>query len=319
MTIADTDPPPALAPRSAPLPVSRHARRGGLRAGEGRFGLLLLAPAVIAFATVILWPFVEALGLSFFRYTIEMSEPRWTGLDNYARLLSDPAIWQSLWATFLFVGLATVFSILMGLVWAIVLNHPFPGQSTIRGLSLLPWIMPAVVAAFLWGWIFNARYGLLNAAASGMGLIDYPVAWLSTSSGAMAAVVITKVWLSIPLFMAFFLAGLASIDREQLEAARVDGAGNWRVIVDHVLPHLRPVLMVTVVLGLIGNLQHFDTIWALTGGGPVRATSVLSVEVYRRAFEQWDIGMAAAVGVLWVATILPPAALYLRRMMAGTE
>jgi multiple sugar transport system permease protein len=150
-------------------------------------------------------------------------------------------------------------------------------------------------------------------------LIEFPVAWLSTSAGAMSAVVITKVWLSVPLFMSFFLAGLASMDREQLEAARVDGAGNFRVIKDHILPHLRPVLLVTVVLGMIGNLQHFDTIWALTGGGPVRATSVLSVEVYRRAFEQWDLGMAATLGVLWLFTIMPPAYFYLRQLMKGAE
>ncbi|MEM7567701.1 MAG: sugar ABC transporter permease, partial [Pseudomonadota bacterium] len=151
------------------------------------------------------------------------------------------------------------------------------------------------------------------------GMIEFPMAYLSTPAGAMAAVVIAKVWLSVPLFMAFFIAGLQNVDREQLEAARVDGAGNWQILTHHVLPHLKPVIMVTVVLGMIGNLQHFDTIWALTGGGPVRATTVLSIEVYRRAFEQWDIGMAATVGVVWVATILPPAYFYLRELMKGTE
>ena len=135
----------------------------------------------------------------------------------------------------------------------------------------------------------------------------------------MAAIVITKVWLSIPLFMAFFLADLASLDGEQVEAARVDGANNRAVLRDHILPHLKPVLLVVVVLAMIGNLQQFNTIWAPTAGGPVRATTVLSVEVYRRAFESWDIGMAATVGVLWVATILPPAALYLRQLMRGAE
>jgi multiple sugar transport system permease protein len=152
-----------------------------------------------------------------------------------------------------------------------------------------------------------------------MGFVEYPVAWLSTSTGAMTAVILTKVWLSIPLFMAFFLAGLQNMDREQVEAARVDGAGNWAVLRDHILPHLRPVLLVVIVLGMIGNLQQFDTIYALTQGGPVRATTVLSIEVYKRAFEQWDIGMAATVGVLWVATILPPAYFYLRELMKGAE
>ena len=301
------------------LPVSPHARRGGLKAREGRFGVFLLIPALVAFGVVVLRPFLEALSLSFYKYTLSTPEPVWVGLDNFARVLTDERIIGSFITTAIYVGLATLFSIILGLAWAIILNQPFRGRAAIRSLSLLPWIMPSVVTAFLWGWIFNSRYGLLNYGALEMGLIDERVAWLSTSAGAMAAIVITKVWLSIPLFMAFFLAGLASMDREQVEAARVDGAGNWAILRDHLIPHLRPVLLVTIVLAMIGNLQQFDTIWALTGGGPVRATTVLSVEVYRRAFESWDIGMAATVGVLWVATILPPAYLYLRQLMRGTE
>ncbi len=305
---------------TAPAPrVSPDARRGGLKAAERRFGLLLLVPALTAFGVVVLFPFLEALWLSFYEYTIAMSEPEWTGISNFVDVLTDEAVIGSFVSTLIFVGAATVFSILLGLGWALILNHPFRGRSALRGLSLMPWVMPAIVAAFIWGWIFNSRYGLLNAVAMEFGFIDYPQAYLSTPGGAMAAVVIAKVWLSVPLFMAFFIAGLQSMDREQVEAARVDGAGNWHVLMHHVLPHLRPVIMVTVVLGMIGNLQHFDTIWALTGGGPVRATTVLSIEVYRRAFEQWDIGMAAAVGVVWVATILPPAYFYLRQLMARTE
>ena len=298
---------------------SVHARRGGLKAAERRFGMLLLLPALAAFCIVVLMPFIRALGLSLFKYTIDMQAPEFIGFGNFARVLSDPSIQGSFVTTLVFVGLTTTCSIFLGLVWALILNQPFRGRATLRGLSLLPWIMPATVAAFLWGWIFNARYGLINAAALEMGFIDYPTAWLSTSYGAMAAIVVTKTWLSIPLFMAFFLAGLQSMDNEQVEAARVDGAQNWDVLKDHVIPHLKPVLMVTVVLGVVGNLQHFDTIWALTAGGPVRATTVLSVEVYRRAFEQWDIGMAATVGVLWVATIMPPAYFYLRHLMKGVE
>lgn len=308
------------APRQArTLSVSPHARHGGLKAGEGRFGVLLLVPALIAFGVVVLWPFVRALSLSLYEYTLQTPEPVFIGLQNFADVLTNPQVQQSFVVTAIYVTLATTFSITLGLAWALILNQHFRGRAALRSISLIPWIMPSVVTAFLWGWIFNSRYGLLNHVALEFGLIDYPQAWLSTSAGAMAAIVITKVWLSIPLFMAFFLAGLASLDREQIEAARVDGAGNWPVLRDHILPHLRPVLLVVIVLGMIGNLQQFDTIWALTAGGPVRSTTVLSVEVYRRAFESWDIGMAATVGVLWVATILPPAALYLHRLMKGAE
>jgi multiple sugar transport system permease protein len=305
--------------RLTDAPVSAHARRGGLKAGEGRFGVLLLVPALCAFGLVVMWPFLQVLAYSFFEYTLYTPEPVWVGIANFQKVLSDPGFWESLTVTAIYVVLTTFFSIVLGFAWALILNEPFRGRDVMRSISLLPWIMPSVVTAFLWGWIFNSRYGLLNYAAMSADLIDYPQAWLSTPSGAMAAVIVTKVWLSIPLFMAFFLAGLSSMDRQQIEAARVDGAGNFSVLKDHIIPHLRPVLLVVIVLAMIGNLQQFDTIWALTGGGPVRATTVLSVEVYRRAFEQWDIGMAATVGVLWVATILPPAYFYLRQLMKGAD
>jgi multiple sugar transport system permease protein len=299
--------------------TSPHARRGGLKAGQARFGVLLLIPALAAFGLVVLYPFLKALGLSLYQLTLTTPDPTFVGLKNFRAILSDPGVQGAFVTTAIYVVITTAVSITLGLIWALILNQPFRGQTALRAASLLPWIMPSVVTAFLWGWIFNSRYGLLNFIALEAGLIDFPVAWLSTSTGAMTAVIITKVWLSIPLFMAFFLAGLQNMDKEQVEAARVDGAGNWAVLRDHILPHLRPVLLVVIVLGMIGNLQQFDTIYALTGGGPVRATTVLSVEVYRRAFEQWDIGMAAAVGVLWVATILPPAYFYLRQLMKGAE
>ncbi|MCJ9671001.1 sugar ABC transporter permease [Neorhizobium sp. BETTINA12A] len=298
-------------------PVSPHANRGGLKAGQNRIGLLLLLPAAVAFAAVILYPFLSALGLSLFEYTVEMMEPRFIGFENFYKIASDPDVWAAFWTTAIYVVLTTTGTLVAGLGWALIMNQQFAGRAVLRSLSLLPWVLPSTVSAFIWGWIFNSRYGVLNALLMELGLIDYPQAWLSTPEGAMLAVVLTKIWLSIPLFMSFFLAGLQNLDKEQIDAARVDGAGNWAVLRDHILPHLRPVLMIVVVLGVIGNLQQFDTIYALTGGGPVRATTVLSVEVYRRAFEQWDIGFASAVGVLWVAALLPPAFLYLRMLVKG--
>jgi multiple sugar transport system permease protein len=292
---------------------------GGLRQGQARFGVMLLVPALTAFALVVLYPFLRALSLSLYQANLASRDAQFVGLDNFRRLLADPGVQGAFVTTAIYVIVTTVVSIGLGLAWALILNQSFRGRSAVRALSLLPWIMPSVVTAFVWGWIFNARFGLLNHFALELGLIDFPRAWLSTTSGALGAVIVTKVWLSVPLFMAFFLAGLQNMDRDQIEAARVDGAGNWPVLRDHILPHLRPVLLVVIVLAMIGNLQHFDTIYALTGGGPVRATTVLSVEVYRRAFESWDLGMAAAVGVLWLATIMPPAYFYLRELMKGTE
>jgi multiple sugar transport system permease protein len=299
------------------FPVSALARRGGLKAGERRIGWLFLLPAVAAFVLVIAVPFLRALGYAFTRYDLQTPEPVFIGLGNFRALAASPEVLGSFVTTLVYVVLATGFTVILGLAWAIVLNQTFRGRAALRAMSLLPWVLPSTVCAFVWGWIFNSRFGLLNAVLLDFGLIPFPTAWLSTTSGAMSAIVVTKVWLSIPLYMSFFLAGLQGLDREQIDAARVDGATNFPILRDHVLPHLRPVLLVVVVLGVIGNLQQFDTIFALTGGGPVRATTVLSIEVYRRAFDQWDVGMAAAIGLLWVATILPAAYLYLRHLLKG--
>jgi multiple sugar transport system permease protein len=301
----------------AAYPESPLAERRGLKAGQARVGLLLLAPAAIAFAAVILYPFLQALGLSLFEYTAEMLEPKFIGLANFAAIAGDADVWAAFGATAIYVTGATLGTMVLGLGWALIMNQPFRGRGVLRSLTLLPWVLPSTVSAFIWGWIFNARYGVLNALLLELHLIRFPVAWLSTPQGAMLAVILTKIWLSIPLFMAFFLAGLQNVDKEQIDAARVDGAGNWPILRDHLLPHLRPVLAIVVVLGIIGNLQSFDTIFAMTAGGPVRATTVLSIEVYKVAFEQWDIGFASAIGVLWVATLLPPAYFYLRMLVKG--
>ena len=300
-----------------PLAVSALAERGGLQARERRVGWLFLAPALIAFSLVIALPFMRALALAFTRNDLQTPVPRFIGLGNFLALAQTPEIAQSFVVTAVYVLLVTACTLVLGLAWALILNQPFRGQTVLRAASLIPWVLPSTVTAFIWGWIFNSRYGVLNAVLVDAGMIPFPTAWLSTSGGAVVAIVVTKVWFSIPLFMSFFLAGLQSLDREQMDAARVDGAGNWALLRDHVLPHLRPVLLVVVVLGVIGNLQHFDTIFALTGGGPVRATSVLAIEVYKRAFDQWDIGMASALGLLWVATIMPAAYFYLRHLLKG--
>jgi multiple sugar transport system permease protein len=301
----------------APPRMSAFARKGGLKAHERRVGRLFLLPALAAFALVILFPFLRALGVAFTRSDLQTPEPVFVGLANFRAILATPEILGAFVTTAVYVGLATAGTVVLGLGWALILNQSFRGRAVLRAVTLIPWVLPSTVTAFVWGWIFNSRFGVLNAALVGVGAIPHPTAWLSTTGGAMTAIVITKIWFSIPLFMSFFLAGLQSLDREQIDAARVDGASNFALLRDHILPHLRPVLLVVIVLGVIGNLQHFDTIFALTGGGPVRATSVLSIEVYRRAFDQWDLGMASALGLLWVATIMPAAYFYLRHLLKG--
>lgn len=287
-------------------------RRTGLKAAERRTGFLLLVPALLAFLAVILFPFLQSLRLSLYRYTIDMDQPAFIGLGNFVRLLGDPGM-ATVWLnTLVFVTLTTSLTFLLGLAWALMMNQTFRGRAFVRALSLLPWVLPTTVTAFLAAWIFNGQYGVLNALLLQTGLISEPVTWLAEEKGAMAAVITTKAWLSVPLFMAFFLAGLQGVSQDQVDAARVDGCENAGVLRYVVLPHLAPTMIIVTILGAMGNLQAFDVIYALTQGGPIKATTMLSVEVYKQAFQNWDMGTACAVGVLWFITIAIPTSFYLR-------
>ena len=288
------------------------ARRSGLKAQERRTGFLLLVPALLAFALVILVPFLQSMRLSLFKYTIDMERPAFVGLANFTRLLADPGT-ATVWInTLVFVVLTTGLTFVLGLGWALMMNQPFKGRAVVRAASLLPWVLPTTVTAFLAAWIFNGQYGVLNAILLQAGMIDQPVTWLAEEKGAMAAVILTKAWLSVPLFMAFFLAGLQGVSQDQIDAARVDGCENIGVLVYVVLPHLAPTMIIVTILGAMGNLQAFDVIYALTQGGPIKATTMLSIEVYKQAFQNWDMGTACAVGVLWFITIAVPTTFYLR-------
>lgn len=283
-----------------------------LKQHERRTGALLVLPALLAYVLVILYPFVQSLRLSLYRFTIDMERPVFVGLANFEQLLAEPGtvtIWLN---TALFVLVTTGVTFALGLAWALMMNQSFKGRALWRAASLLPWVLPTTVTAFLAAWIFNGQYGVLNALLLQAGLINEPVTWLAEETGAMAAVIVTKAWLSVPMFMAFFLAGLQGVSQDQIDAARVDGCENYGVLRYVVLPHLVPTMVIVSVLGAMGNLQAFDVIYALTQGGPVKATTMLSVEVYKQAFLNWDMGAACAVGVLWFVTIAAPTCFYLR-------
>ncbi|CAM3802837.1 sugar ABC transporter permease [Parendozoicomonas haliclonae] len=289
-------------------------RRRSLKAGDRRFALMILIPAMTAFLIMVFYPFMDAMSMAFYQFTIYDLEPIFIGFSNFQSILTNPYVLESWVTTAIFVVGTTALTMCVGLAWALLMYQNFFGRSVFRTLTLLPWILPSTVSAFIWAWMLNGKYGIVNALLLGSGVVDENIQFLSDDLGAMMAIILTRTWISIPLFMSFFLAGLQGLDFQQIEAARLDGASNWVVVRRIILPHLRPVFLVTAALGMIGNLQQFDIIYALTGGGPIRSTTVLSIEVYTQAFQNWDLGMASAIGVLWVFTLMPLVVYYLRSL-----
>ncbi|WP_231933443.1 carbohydrate ABC transporter permease [Micromonospora coxensis] len=216
------------------------------------------------------------------------------GWANYAAVL-DSGFVDTIWTTLVFTTGATLVPFVVGLALALLLDMRVPGRNTLRGLMLLPWVIPGVVVSFLWSWIFNSNYGLLNELLGALGLpSDH--SWTGDVSTAMLTVIIAKTWTTFPWVMVTLLAALKSVPVEMLEAAQIDGATRWQRIWRVKLPQVRGVMLVVAMLEIIYNFQHFDIIYVLTGGGPGKATSTLAIRIYDEAFRGFDLGRAAALG-----------------------
>ncbi|WP_433058262.1 carbohydrate ABC transporter permease [Dactylosporangium sp. CS-033363] len=280
------------------------------------FGFLLTLPALALLGAVVLYPLVGALSTSLFHQSLVLPGRSFAGLDNFTAVLHQN-FWPVLEHTLVFTVGSTVVPVLIGFALALALNSRIRGRAVLRGLFLMPWVIPGVVVSFVWLWIFNANYGLLNGVLTTLHLTDEPITWLGQPGTAMAAIIVAKSWASFPWIMVMLLAGLQTVPVTLHEAAALDGAGPvarfWHVT----LPHLRGILGIVVLLEVIWNVQHFDMIYVLTGGGPAGSTTTFAVAVYDTAFKAFDLGTASALGALWLVLILGLTVVYVRLSERG--
>ena len=282
------------------------------RLSDKNVGVLLILPGLAMFIAIILYPFVDAIIMSFTDRSLIYPNYKWVALENYAKVFRDPYFPKTLLTTILFVVGSTVLPYVLGMLWAIVLNQGFRASEFLRGVTLVNWIIPGTAIGFLWSWIFNGQYGILNNILKALGILDTGIPWLGQTNTALLCVVIARTWQMLPWYMAFLLGGLQSVSLEQVEAAHIDGANNLQTFFRIILPGMRQTALLVFVLGLIGNLQHFDLPWTMAQGGPARATTTLSIEVYTTAFKNWNIGKAATVGTIWAVLLVFFSVIYLR-------
>ena len=288
--------------------------KNGGRLTDRQVGVLLVLPGVAVFIAVILYPFISAIAMSFTDRSLLNPNYDVVGFENYIKVFSDPYFLQTVWTTIVFVVFSTLVPFTLGLIWAIVLNQGFRGSEFLRGVTLVNWIIPGTAIGFLWSWIFNGQYGILNALLMRLGLIDQNLSFLGDTTSALVCVIIARSWQMLPWYMAFLLGGLQGVPLERIEAARIDGANNLQVFRYIVIPGMRQIFFLVLILGAIGNLQHFDIPWTMTQGGPARATTTLSIEVYRTAFKNWKLGQAATVGTIWAILLLVFSIVYLKQV-----
>nr|BFE62202.1 sugar ABC transporter permease [Dactylosporangium thailandense] len=304
-----------MSERAEAAPAQRLGEGGhGLK--DRTFGLLLTLPALALLGAVVLYPLIGALSTSMFKQSLVLPGRSFVGLDNFSAVLHQN-FWPVLGHTIVFTVGSTVVPVVVGLALALALNTRLRGRAVLRGLFLMPWVIPGVVVSFIWLWIFNANYGLLNGLLTTLHLTDEPITWLGQPGTAMAAIIVAKSWASFPWIMVMLLAGLQTVPSALHEAAALDGAGAvarfWHVT----LPHLRGILGIVVLLEVIWNVQHFDMIYVLTGGGPAGSTTTFAVAVYDTAFKAFDLGNASALGALWLVLILVLTVVYVRLSERG--
>lgn len=277
-------------------------------------GWVLLLPAITIFVFMIFYPFVNSIFISLTNRNLLYARSTFIGLEHYRKLFSDPNTFSLIVTTVKFVAFSTLAPFIIGLIWALLMNQKFKGSEFLRGLTLVNWIIPGIAIGFLWSWIFNGDYGILNAMLVKLGLIDKNIIWFGGRQTSMLAVVVARTWQMFPWYMAFIMGGLQGVSNEQCEAARIDGVNNIQMFIHVIFPAIKPVLMLILLLGTIGNLQHFDLINVMTAGGPERATSTFAIEVYQKAFKEYNLGRAASLGVIWALMLSLFSAFYLKRI-----
>jgi multiple sugar transport system permease protein len=225
------------------------------------------------------------------------------GLANYAALTRDPIFHKVVWNSAVFTLGSVGVKVVLGMLMALALQQALVARSLVRALLLVPWVIPTVITALTWHWMFNALWGVVNVTLQRVGLQREPIAWLGQPATAMAAVITANIWRGFPFFGVSLLAGMQAIPRDLYEAAAVDGASPGQRFWHITLPGLRLVLIVTTLISLIFTLNDFNIVYVLTRGGPGTATHVLATYTYEVGFQALRWGKAVAVSMYLMPVI----------------
>lgn len=288
------------APRSTPRAAPPKRPRGSGAVGrfiERNGAYLFLFPAIVYLAIFTVFPLIRGLLLSFTATKlVNPAGGKPVGVENYEYLLSSDKFWTSVVTTLLYTLFTVVFSVGIGTAGALLLNTAFKGRGIIRAIATIPWAVPTVAAALIFVWIYNNEQGILNRTTSALGMGQH--GWLVDPQYGLFAVTLATVWKLTPLVMLVMLSALQSVPQELREATWVDGATRFQSFLAVTLPHLMPTLRVITLLMTIWSIRRFEIIFLITGGGPLDVTNTLVVNVYRTAFQDQNLGRAAAIGAL---------------------
>ncbi|WP_324651733.1 sugar ABC transporter permease [Georgenia sp. H159] len=273
--------------------------------------LLYLAPAFIVLALIIGYPLLDVVRTSFMSSSlIRPGQDRFTGLDNFATLFSDPTFWTVTARTAVWAVSAWLLQITLGLGIAHVLAKKIFARGFVRTTMILPWVVPGVLAALIWRFMLDPVQGPVNELLKATGLLDNPPLWLANTSTVLPVLILIGAWKWTPFTVVILLAGLQQIPHEQHEAAMMDGASPWQRLWHVTIPGLRTSLALCSLTAISGAINNFNGIWLFTQGGPAGASEILTTYAYRTAFVGFDFGAAGAISMVIFAVMMVLATVY---------
>jgi multiple sugar transport system permease protein len=318
MTSAPTAPTVPSPAHRRPAPPRAH-RRFGLR-NDTTIALLFLLPSLVGFGVFYAYPALRGFYLSFTNFDLLRNRGEWVGARNYRAMFSDSLFWNALWVTVKYVVINIGIQTILALAIAVMM-HRLTKSVVVRGILVLPWLIPNVVLALLWMWMLDPNLGIVNHYLNMIGISSQ--AFLGSESQVIPTIAGINIWRNMGYTALLLYAGLMMIPKSYYEAAALDGAGEWRMFRTVTLPLLRPVLALVLVVTVVGSFQVFDTVAVATGGfggtpgGPANASRVLYLYIFQQAFEFYNLGYAAALSVALIVLLAVVAAVQLRLLRAG--
>jgi len=283
---------------------------------ERWLAFVLLVPSIALLGMFIAYPFVRGILLSVTNSRVGVPGD-FVGLANYTKIWHDGIFHTSVYNTFLYTGVTTVFKLALGLWLAVLLNRNFRGKAFTRAFILLPFIIPTVLSTFAWKWMFDPTFSVINWSLFKLGLISARINWLGDADLAMTSIMVVNIWRGVPFFAISLLAGLQTISPELNEAAAIDGARPWNRFWYVTWPLLLPVTLVVMLFSVIQTFADFQLVYVMTGGGPANATHLFATYAYQIGIVSGLLSEGAAVSLAmfpFLFVIVVAQLLYIRRV-----
>jgi trehalose/maltose transport system permease protein len=298
--------------------MSNQSGKSRLSRMRTRSAWLFLAPMLVTLFVVAAWPLMRTIWFSFTDASLDLiSEAEWVGFRNYLEyvdygngegeyfgLLVDARWWRAVWNTVLFSVVSVSFETFFGLIIALVLHQEFKGRAIVRAAVLIPWAIPTIVSARMWGWMMHDQFGILNDMGMRLGLLSEPIAWTASPETAMIAVLIVDIWKTTPFMALLILAGLQMVPSDIYEAARLDGVPAHRVFRKVTLPLIMPAILVAVVFRALDALRVFDIVYVLTPNTDATRTMSVFARENLFDFDKFAYGSAASTVLFLVIALI---------------